>query len=143
MTPAEAKKAAAKQKEQLKNFFDGLKKGIKAEKWQRMDKEIKISEVLEPAEFAAIFVGGKLIQPTPTNKPTSTVTIMSFSESQIVALFGTEWKPEALKGHEWTRGGIFDGKSIKRGLVPVDVGRLSISYEGDDEGIAQVWLLRW
>lgn len=38
VTPAETKKAAAKQKEQLKNFFDGLKKGIKAEKWQRMDK---------------------------------------------------------------------------------------------------------
>lgn len=95
--------------------------------------------MLEPAEFAAIFVGGKLIQPTPTNKPTcvyfalslcdatggvansfhpillllsSTVTIMSFSESQIVALFGTEWKPEALKGHEWTRGGTFLSLSL-------------------------------
>ncbi|KAL8277328.1 hypothetical protein RQP46_010281 [Phenoliferia psychrophenolica] len=128
--PAAVKAAEKKNKMHLKTLFNSLKKGIKAEKWQGLDKVIKIDEILEVHEFAEIFgkSGGKLVQPTPQNKPTSTVTIMTFTESQIASLFGAEWKPETLKGHEWSRGGIFDGKSIKRGLVTVDPSYMEVSY---------------
>lgn len=39
--------------------------------------------------------------------------IKHFSLAQIEAIFGTEWKADALKGFEWTKGGVFAGKSQK------------------------------
>ncbi|KAK4701442.1 hypothetical protein P7C70_g4787, partial [Phenoliferia sp. Uapishka_3] len=127
---AQRKADEKKLKSLLKKLFDGLKKGIKAEKWQGGSRTIKVDEVLEAIEFAELFgkSGGTLIQPTPTNNPKSTVTIMSFSRQQIVDFFGTEWKVDALKGHEWTVGGIFTGKSIKGSLTPVDVSSMEVSY---------------
>jgi len=48
---------------------------------------------------------GTLIQPTPMNKPNSTVTIINYvGEAQIEALFGDELKP--LKGDVWNIGGV-------------------------------------
>jgi hypothetical protein len=58
-----------------------LKKECKKDtcKFQGSPKTIKIEEVLQTAEFEAMFGGkGNLIQPTPTNKPKSTVTIIEF-----------------------------------------------------------------
>ncbi|KAL6298791.1 hypothetical protein BKA93DRAFT_830424 [Sparassis latifolia] len=61
---------------------------------QGTPKMIKIEEVFELEEFNKIFMGkGRLIQPTPENKPKSTVTIMDF----VQVLFGNELK--ALKGN--------------------------------------------
>ncbi|GBE80398.1 hypothetical protein SCP_0301130 [Sparassis crispa] len=61
---------------------------------QGAPKTIKIEEVFELEEFNAIFTGkGRLIQPTPENKPKSTMTIMNF----VQVLFGDELK--ALKGN--------------------------------------------
>lgn len=48
-------------------------------KFQGSTKTIKIDDVLEVAEFESMFSGkGTQIQPTPNNKPKSTVTIISF-----------------------------------------------------------------
>lgn len=58
-----------------------LKKECKNEsvKFQGSSKTIKFDEVLEYDEFQSIFGGkGTLIQPTPENKPKSTVTIIEF-----------------------------------------------------------------
>lgn len=58
-----------------------MKKECKSDdcKFQGDSKTIKLDEVLEPSEFEAIFGGkGLLIQPTPNNKPRSTVTIIEF-----------------------------------------------------------------
>jgi hypothetical protein len=58
-----------------------LKKECKKDtcKFQGSPKTIKIDEVLQTAEFEGMFGGkGTLIQPTPTNKPKSTVTIIDF-----------------------------------------------------------------
>lgn len=42
-------------------------------------KTIRFEELMEESEFRNIFEGkGLLIQPTPQNKPTSTVTIINF-----------------------------------------------------------------
>lgn len=58
-----------------------LKKECKSDtcKFQGSPKTIKFDEVMEVAEFTTMFGGkGTLIQPTPTNKPSSTVTIIDF-----------------------------------------------------------------
>lgn len=58
-----------------------LKKECKADglKFQGSSKQVKFEEVFEYDEFQAIFGGkGVLIQPTPQNKPKSTVTIIEF-----------------------------------------------------------------
>lgn len=62
-------------------LFSRLKKECKSDscKFQGGSKSIKIEEVLEHSEFETMFGGkGVLIQPTPSNKPKSTVTIMKF-----------------------------------------------------------------
>lgn len=90
---------------------------------------MKVDEILEPEEFDAIFRGkvfpscpsafairtlnsskflvqGILIQPTPTNKPNSSVTIITYvGDDAIKAVFGDELKP--LKGDVWSIGGAF------------------------------------
>lgn len=58
-----------------------LKKECKQDtcKFQGAPKTIKIDDVLEVAEFESMFAGkGTQIQPTPDNKPKSTVTIIRF-----------------------------------------------------------------
>ena len=63
-----------------------LKKECKSDsvKFQGSPKTIKIDEVWEQSEFEAIFSGkGTLIQPTPDNKPKSTVTIIHFVRSPL------------------------------------------------------------
>ena len=66
-----------------------LKKECKSDnvKFQGSPKTIKIDEVWEQSEFEAIFSGkGTLIQPTPDNKPKSTVTIIHFVRSPLQSL---------------------------------------------------------
>lgn len=36
-----------------------------------------------------------------------TMSGVCFTKSQLRTLFGAKWKPEALKGYEWTRGGVY------------------------------------
>ena len=76
-------------------------------KFQGSEKTIKFDEVLEQHEFDALFKGlGALIQPTPHNKPTSTVTIIVFSGRQAQAFFTeAKVKIEQLKGTRWSIGG--------------------------------------
>ncbi|KAI5823435.1 hypothetical protein K523DRAFT_317021 [Schizophyllum commune Tattone D] len=136
---------AKKRKMQFKTFFDRLKKELKTDavKFQRKGpKTIKFDEVLAPADFEGLFGGkGTLIQPTPQNKPKSTVTIISYTAGQVADLFEGELK--ALKGNRWTVGGLptrnfgggfFGGgpmtmsKSRKTGACDVTVLGLEVSY---------------
>lgn len=62
-----------------------LQKDIKTEKYKFRGgppKTCKIDEVIEPEEFHALFESklpmGVLIQPTPDNKPNSSVTIIRY-----------------------------------------------------------------
>ncbi|KAL1672563.1 hypothetical protein EV122DRAFT_271520 [Schizophyllum commune] len=136
---------AKKRKMQFKTFFDRLKKELKTDavKFQgKGPKTIKFDEVLAPADFEGLFGGkGTLIQPTPQNKPKSTVTIISYTAGQVADLFEGELK--ALKGNRWTVGGLptrnfgggfFGGgpmtmsKSRKTGACDVTVLGLEVSY---------------
>jgi hypothetical protein len=63
---------------QLK-LLSRLKKECKSDavKFQGSVKSIKFDEVLEQTEFETLFGGkGRLVQPTPQNKPKSIVTII-------------------------------------------------------------------
>lgn len=76
-------------------------------KFQGSIKTVKFDEVLEKAEFDSLFQGrGTLIQPTPQNKPKSTVTIIEFHGTQADAFFSEGGaKLDTLKGTRWTIGG--------------------------------------
>lgn len=67
---------------------------------------------------------GTLIQPTPTNKPTSTVTIIRYTGDSIRSLFGDELKP--LKGEVWSIGGAFCISSFM--ACPIDLDSIFLSY---------------
>ncbi|KJA26794.1 hypothetical protein HYPSUDRAFT_180336 [Hypholoma sublateritium FD-334 SS-4] len=142
---ASAKADEKKRKIQVKKIFDQLKKDCKSNdvKFQGTAKTIKIDEVLEPADFDAMFAGkGLLVQPTPECKPKSTVTIMRFeNQAQIAAFFGDELKP--LKGNIWSRGGSgtrnygggfgFGGgggfaKSVKLSACDVAIRNFEVNY---------------
>ncbi|THH11914.1 hypothetical protein EW145_g342 [Phellinidium pouzarii] len=94
-------------------------------------KKVDIDEVVEAedSEFHAIFDGkGILIQPTPTNKPTSTVTIKEYTAQDVEDLFGKHFKE--LKGNCYSVDGIMANfaKGQKIGLVALNFLGLSISY---------------
>ncbi|KAK7065023.1 hypothetical protein R3P38DRAFT_2595420 [Favolaschia claudopus] len=142
-TASSSKADEKKRKMQVKKIFDRLKKECKSDslKFQGTSKTVKFDEVLEPAEFETLFGGkGRLIQPTPQNKPKSTVTIMEFNTpAHIQGFFGDEMK--ALKGNVWSRGGVptrgfgfFGGggggfsKSIKQGTCDVTIRSLDVNY---------------
>lgn len=86
-----------------------MKKECKAAdvKFQGSTKNVKFDEVLEKAEFDALFKDrGTLIQPTPQNKPKSSVTIIEFSGPEAEAFFSEGGaKLDTLKGTRWTIGG--------------------------------------
>ena len=129
-----------------------LKKECKSDgvKFQGSPKTIKIDEVWEQSEFEAIFSGkGTLIQPTPDNKPKSTVTIIHFvrsplqsphtwyipcwpfllqkTQAQVEEFFGGELKD--LKGNQWTRGGgPRFAKSLKQGPCDVEIMSFEVNY---------------
>ncbi|KAI1797210.1 hypothetical protein LXA43DRAFT_402133 [Ganoderma leucocontextum] len=128
---ASTKADEKKRKAQLKKICDRLKKECKTEKckFQGGSKSIRIEEIMEYPEFEAIFMGkGVLVQPTPTNKPKSTVTIIEYrSREQINALFGDDLK--ALKGFRWSRGGApFFTKSQKLGQCDVEITHIEVNY---------------
>ncbi|GLB36786.1 hypothetical protein LshimejAT787_0310730 [Lyophyllum shimeji] len=141
---ASAKADEKKRKMQVKKVFDRLKKECKSDavKFQGTLKTIKFDEVYSEAEFECLFSGkGLLIQPTPNNKPKSTVTIIHFdTQAHIESFFGDELKP--LKGNHWTRGGMparkfgagFGGlgstftKSVKTGAVDVAIRSFEVNY---------------
>ncbi|KAH7101547.1 hypothetical protein BKA62DRAFT_703305 [Auriculariales sp. MPI-PUGE-AT-0066] len=141
-TSAATTKASDKKRQaQLKKIFDRVKKECKSVecKFQGTPKTIKFDEVLEYEEFQGLFSGkGTLIQPTPQNKPTSTVTIIDFNRYQVADFFGDELK--ALTGFRWSRGGIpqrnfgFMGiggglsKSQNEGSCDVELRSLQINY---------------
>ncbi|KAJ7615249.1 hypothetical protein DFH06DRAFT_1145964 [Mycena polygramma] len=142
-TAASSKAEEKKRKMQVKKIFDRLKKECKSDslKFQGTDKTIKFDEVLELAEFETLFGGkGVLMQPTPQNKPKSTVTIIEFrNAAHLQSFFGDELKP--LKGNLWSRGGVpsrsfgfFGGggggfsKSIKQGTCDVSIRSAEINY---------------
>ncbi|KAI0034978.1 hypothetical protein K488DRAFT_83440 [Vararia minispora EC-137] len=132
-TAAQLKKDDKKNQMQIKKLFDRLKKECKAAglKFQGSQRQVKFDEVLEQAEFDALFKGrGILIQPTPTNKPTSTVTIIELSGAQAEMLFGEgNAKVDQLKGTAWTiGGGPRFAKSEKIGTVDVKIDALEIQY---------------
>ena len=129
-----------------------LKKECKSEKvkFQGIPRSVRIEEILEYADFEAIFMGkGVLIQPTPSNKPKSSVTIIEFvrpsfmvtrlvdpltnvtslqrSKEQLKEIFGDQL--EMLKGFNWSRGGFPSfAKSYKLGQCNVDIKHLEVSY---------------
>ncbi|KAF8318171.1 hypothetical protein DL93DRAFT_2076164 [Clavulina sp. PMI_390] len=129
---AKADKAMEKKlKARLKKLFDALKKELRSPtcKFQgRGPKTLKVDEILEPDEFDQVFGNkGRLIQPTPTNKPGSTVTIIIYAGDSINELFGDELKP--LKGDVWNIGGApFFTKSKKLGTCEVEIISIEVSY---------------
>ncbi|KAJ6605360.1 hypothetical protein DFH09DRAFT_967151 [Mycena vulgaris] len=140
-TAASSKAEEKKRKMQVKKIFDRLKKECKAEgvKFQGSSKTIKFDEVLEPAEFEMLFGGkGRLVQPTPQNKPKSTVTIIELNNAaHLQSFFGDELKP--LKGTLWSKGGVPTrgfgsfgrsgfSKPVKHGACDVTVRCAEISY---------------
>ncbi|KAJ7933065.1 hypothetical protein B0H13DRAFT_1700934 [Mycena leptocephala] len=139
-TASSSKADEKKRKMQVKKIFDRLKKECKSDavKFQGSVKSIKFDEVLEQTEFETLFGGkGRLVQPTPQNKPKSTVTIIELNTAaHLQSFFGDELKP--LKGNHWsrvpTRGfGFFGGgggfsKSVKHGTVDVSIRAAEISY---------------
>ncbi|KAF7340480.1 hypothetical protein MVEN_01968300 [Mycena venus] len=143
-TASSSKADEKKRKMQVKKIFDRLKKECKSDsvKFQGSVKTIKFDEVLEQAEFDALFGGkGHLVQPTPQNKPKSTVTIIEFNTAaHLQNFFGDELKP--LKGNLWSKGGVptrgfgfFGGgggggfsKSIKHGTCDVSIRSAEINY---------------
>lgn len=67
--------------------YSSLKKECKSPsvKFQGSPKTIKFDEVLEKTEFQALFMGkGTLIQPTPDNKPGSSVTIIRYVRAHLL-----------------------------------------------------------
>ncbi|KAH6884309.1 hypothetical protein BKA70DRAFT_1339613 [Coprinopsis sp. MPI-PUGE-AT-0042] len=120
-----------KRKTKVKMFADRLKKDCKGTdfKFQGAPKTIKFDEVLEYDEFIAIFGGhGTLVQPTPTNKPNSTVTIMHFDRNQVLSFLGPECTT-GLKGTLWTKGGgPRFAKSLQIGQCDLRINSLDVNY---------------
>ncbi|VDB84520.1 unnamed protein product [Peniophora sp. CBMAI 1063] len=136
LTPAQQKKEDKKHQAQIKKLFDRLKKECKSAdvKFQGSDKSVKFDEVLEKTEFDALFKGqGTLIQPTPQNKPKSTVTIIEFNGSQANAFFTDSGaKIDTLKGTRWTiGGGPRFVKSEKIGACDVRIQSMSVQYSAN------------
>ncbi|KAJ7362955.1 hypothetical protein DFH08DRAFT_921150 [Mycena albidolilacea] len=143
-TASSSKAEEKKRKVQVKKIFGRLKKECKSDslKFQGSPKTIKFDEVLEQSEFETLLGGkGVLVQPTPQNKPKSTVTIIEFNTAaHIQGFFGDELKP--LKGNHWSKGGVptrsfgfFGGgggggfsKSVKHGPCDVSIRSAEISY---------------
>ncbi|RDX46287.1 hypothetical protein OH76DRAFT_1457303 [Lentinus brumalis] len=135
-TPAQQKKEDKKHQAQIKKLFDRLKKECKAAdvKFQGSAKSVKFDEVLEKAEFDALFKDrGTLVQPTPQNKPKSTVTIIDFNASQAEAFFSEGGaKLDTLKGTRWTiGGGPRFAKSEKIGACDVRIQSMSVQYSAN------------
>ncbi|KAH9924319.1 uncharacterized protein BXZ73DRAFT_103608 [Epithele typhae] len=135
--PAMSKADEKKLKAQIKKLFDGLKKQCKSAdcKFQGSRKSVKLDEVLEKDEFDAIFKTGDgelgtLIQPTPTNKPTSTVTIIEYSGADARDLLTNGGANLGqLKGTRWSIGGGRSfRKSEKLGACDVEIDFLEVQY---------------
>ncbi|KZV68110.1 hypothetical protein PENSPDRAFT_634911 [Peniophora sp. CONT] len=136
LTPAQKKKDDKKHQAQIKKLFDRLKKECKSAdvKFQGSDKSVKFDEVLEKPEFDTLFKGrGTLIQPTPENKPKSTVTIIDFSGAQAEEFFRESGaKLDTLKGTRWTiGGGPRFAKSEKIGACDVRIQGMSVQYSAN------------
>ncbi|KAF9007854.1 hypothetical protein BDQ17DRAFT_1350090, partial [Cyathus striatus] len=131
-TAATTKAEEKKRRMQIKKIYDRLKKECKSDnvKFQGIPKTIKFDEVYEHSEFETIFNGaGDLVQPTPTNKPKSTVTIITLvRRDQVLRFFGDEFK--GLKGCRWTRGGAptFEKSKKMPGTVEVVINSLDVNY---------------
>lgn len=108
----DAKASAKLIKARTKSLFDQLKKAAKAEKYQNVVRTVKVEEHFSFADFDVVFNGadrgGTLIQPTPSNKPKSSVWIRRYSgEADLQTLFGDAYKRDQLKGWQWTIGCAF------------------------------------
>ncbi|KAF9007855.1 hypothetical protein BDQ17DRAFT_1350092 [Cyathus striatus] len=93
-----------------------------------MPKTVKFDEVFEHSEFENIFNGkGVVTQPTPTNKPKSTVTIIEFDKEKALEFFGDEFK--GLTGNIWSRGGRASFlRSQMLGTTEVKINKLLVTY---------------
>ncbi|KAI0314379.1 hypothetical protein OF83DRAFT_1137120 [Amylostereum chailletii] len=138
-TAAQQKADDKKMKLQVKKLFDRLKKECKSAdvKFQGSPKTVKFDEVFERAEFEALFKTGegghglgRLVQPTPTNKPTSTVTIIDYSGASATAFFSDAGaNMSQLKGVQWSiGGGPYFAKSNKIGACDVAIDHLEVQY---------------
>ncbi|KAI0092236.1 hypothetical protein BDY19DRAFT_990961 [Irpex rosettiformis] len=125
-----AKNDVKTKKSRGKSLFDQLKKAAKSEKWQGMSRMVKFEDHFTQADFDLVFgCCGSLVQPTPDNKPTSKVWIRRYgSEEDYEALFGEAYKRDQLKGHQWTIGSIFNGKSQKMGQVQLLIGSIEVQW---------------
>ncbi|PRP74801.1 hypothetical protein PROFUN_06662 [Planoprotostelium fungivorum] len=134
-TPAQDAKAAAKLlKTRRKNLFDTMKKSLKEPKYQHTIRTVRFEEHFSFEDFESVFsTCGELIQPTPTNKPNSTVWIRDYKPGDLPTLFADAWKPDQLKGSSWSVGGIFTGKSRKLGQVQLDILSLEVQWSTNQQ----------
>ncbi|KAK3235894.1 hypothetical protein CYMTET_53937 [Cymbomonas tetramitiformis] len=134
----------------LKKVVTGAKQSLKGVKffpgWDSTAREAKVSDLVSKAEFETVFKGGKLIQPTPENKPKSQVTIKEYTGEAIVELLGASAKN--LKGELWQKGGaptrgfgFFGGgggfsKGKKLGSVPLDITVMKVTYSNASQQLS-------
>ncbi|GJE88838.1 hypothetical protein PsYK624_049250 [Phanerochaete sordida] len=130
--PAErdAKADAKLVKSRTKSLFDQIKKAAKAEKYHNVDRVVKVEEHFSQGDFDLVFgSSGRLVQPTAANKPTSKVWIKKYStDEELQALFGANWKPDQLKGDQWSVGNIFVGKGQKLGQVQLKIYDIEVQW---------------
>ncbi|KAI0696185.1 hypothetical protein BC835DRAFT_1343485 [Cytidiella melzeri] len=132
-----AKNEAKTRKTRGKSLFDQLKKAAKNEKWQGGPRTVKVEDHFTQADFELVFgSSGTLIQPTENNKPTSKVWIRRYRDEQdYEALFGDAYKVDQLKGHEWTVGSIFAGKSQKMGQCQLEIQSIEVQWSRNTEKV--------
>mmetsp|Transcript_7843 Transcript_7843/g.13528 ORF Transcript_7843/g.13528 Transcript_7843/m.13528 type:complete len:304 (-) Transcript_7843:179-1090(-) len=118
----------------LKRLGTGTKQALKGVKffsgYDATSREAKTSDMISKAEFDAVFTGGKLIQPTPENKPGSKVHIKQYTSEEAAVLLGTTLS--ALKGELWSKGG-----TPSRGGGGFSFGRGGFSFGGGGGGFAK------
>jgi len=113
--------------------------------WDRTAREVSVEDVFTEEEFLEIFGNhGIQIQPTPTNKPNSSVTIRDLDKDALLAVFGKLLS--SVKGAVWSKGGKPGGfnrsggsgftKSIKLLTSPITVTQARLTYHANQSKLS-------
>uniref|UniRef100_A0A7S0RUE0 Uncharacterized protein n=1 Tax=Pyramimonas obovata TaxID=1411642 RepID=A0A7S0RUE0_9CHLO len=136
----------------IKRLITGTKQALKGVKffkggYDSTVRDAKTSDMISMPEFEAVFAGGKLIQPTPQNKPGSKVYIKEYTGTEATALLGSA--ATALKGELWLKGGaptrgfggFFGGgggfsKGKKLGSTPLSITHMKVNYSSNSNQLS-------
>lgn len=98
--PVSTKLVSKRLQQTIKNSLKGVKffNG-----YDVTDRHVNVNDVLSVQEFESMFGNyGTLIQPTPSNKPKSTVYIRELSAQDMQDILGVS----SFKAELWTKGGV-------------------------------------